>query len=211
MQDMGRKIGYARVSTVGQTLDSQIEQLHASGCHVVFREKISGAVAARAQLDSLIAQLEEGDVVIVTRIDRLARSTFDLFAIVQRIDARKAQFFSLSEPWADTSSSAGRLMLAVLGGVADVERDLIRIRTAEGRQRSIALGKRMGRPPLLSGKERDDMKRRRLAGASVEMLATEFHVSRSVVSRVCNGGDSNRSRRRPDAVRAVRPLGMSGG
>jgi DNA invertase Pin-like site-specific DNA recombinase len=90
-----------------------------------------------------------GDVVTVTRIDRLARSTFDLFAIVKRIVDAEAQFRSLAEPWADTGTRTGRLILAVLGGLADVERDLIRARTAEGRSRAKAQGKHMGRPPSL--------------------------------------------------------------
>ena len=95
----------------------------------------------------MLGKLAPGDVVTVTRIDRLARSTFDLFAIVKRIVDAKAQFRSLAEPWADTGTSTGRLMLAVLGGLADVERDLIRTRTAEGRSRAKAQGKHMGRPP----------------------------------------------------------------
>ena len=95
-------------------------------------------------------RLAPGDVGAVTRIDRLARSTFDLFAIVKRIVDAKAQFRSLAEPWADTGTSTGRLMLAVLGGLADVERDLIRTRTAEGRSRAKAQGKHMGRPPSLT-------------------------------------------------------------
>jgi DNA invertase Pin-like site-specific DNA recombinase len=89
--------------------------------------------------------------VIVTRIDRLARSTFDLFAIVKQIADAKAQFRSLAEPWADTGTSTGRLMLAVLGGLADVERDLIRTRTAEGRSRAQKRGQHMGRPPKIDG------------------------------------------------------------
>jgi DNA invertase Pin-like site-specific DNA recombinase len=97
----------------------------------------------------MLDKLVPGDVVTVTRIDRLARSTFDLFGIVKRIVDAKAQFRSLAEPWADTGTSTGRLMLAVLGGLADVERDLIRTRTAEGRSRAKAQGKHMGRPPSL--------------------------------------------------------------
>jgi DNA invertase Pin-like site-specific DNA recombinase len=95
----------------------------------------------------MLGKLAPGDMVTVTRIDRLARSTFDLFAIVKQIVDAKAQFRSLAEPWADTGTSTGRLMLAVLGGLADVERDLIRTRTAEGRSRAKAQGKHMGRPP----------------------------------------------------------------
>jgi DNA invertase Pin-like site-specific DNA recombinase len=93
----------------------------------------------------MLKALAPGDVVTVTRIDRLARSTFDLFAIVKQIVDAGAQFRSLAEPWADTGSSTGRLMIAVLGGLADVERDLIRTRTAEGRSRAKARGKHMGR------------------------------------------------------------------
>jgi DNA invertase Pin-like site-specific DNA recombinase len=93
-------------------------------------------------------------VVIVTRIDRLARSTFDLFAIVKQIVDAEAQFRSLAEPWADTGTSTGRLMIAVLGGLAEVERDLIRTRTAEGRSRAKSQGQHMGRPPALSARRR---------------------------------------------------------
>jgi DNA invertase Pin-like site-specific DNA recombinase len=98
----------------------------------------------------MLKYLALGDVVTVTRIDRLARSTFDLFGIVKRIVDAKAQFLSLAEPWADTGTSTGRLMLAVVGGLADVERDLIRTRTAEGRSRAKAQGQQMGRPPALT-------------------------------------------------------------
>jgi DNA invertase Pin-like site-specific DNA recombinase len=137
-----RLIGYARVSTYGQTRDSQLEQLRAAGCSSrnMYREKVTGVRADRRELNRMLRKLAPGDVVTVTRIDRLARSTIDLFGIVKRIAEAKAQFRSLAEPWADTGTSTGRLMLAVLGGLADVERDLIRTRTAEGRSRAKALG-----------------------------------------------------------------------
>src|SRR3954463_11656185 len=147
-----RLIGYARVSTYGQTLDTQFEQLRAAGCisRNIYREKVTGARADRRELLRMLDRLVPGDVVTVTRIDRLARSTFDLFGIIKRIVDAKAQFRSLAEPWADTGTSTGRLMLAVLGGLTDVERDLIRTRTAEGRSRAKAQGKAMGRPPSLN-------------------------------------------------------------
>jgi DNA invertase Pin-like site-specific DNA recombinase len=142
-----RRLGYARVSTYGQTLDAQLDQLRAAGCTTkIYREKVTGAHNDRRELLKMLKHLAPGDVVTVTRIDRLARSTFDLFGIVKRIVDAKAQFRSLAEPWADTDTSTGRLMLAVLGGLADVERDLIRTRTAEGRSRAKAQGKHMGRP-----------------------------------------------------------------
>src|SRR5271169_6091551 len=169
-----RRLGYARVSTYGRTLDSQLEQLRAAGCTTkIYREKVTGAQNDRRELLRLLKALAPGDVVTVTRIDRLARSTFDLFGIVKRIVDAKAQFRSLAEPWADTGTSTGRLMLAVLGGLADVERDLIRTRTAEGRSRAKAQGKAMGRPPSAQKKEAI---RRRAQGATLEELARSYNV-----------------------------------
>jgi DNA invertase Pin-like site-specific DNA recombinase len=145
-----RPIGYARVSTYGQTLDAQLEQLKTAGCARIYWEKVTGARADRKELMKRFKHLVAGDVVTVTRIDRLARSTFDLFAIGKLIADTGARFCSLAEPWADTGTSTGRLMLAVLGGLADVERDLIRTRTAEGRSRAKARGQHMGPGPLPS-------------------------------------------------------------
>ncbi len=122
-------------------------RLRAAGCTAkIYREKVTSARADRRELLKMLKALAPGDVVTVTRIDRLARSTFDLFAIVKQIVDAKAQFRSLAEPWADTGTSTGRLMLAVLGGLADVERDLIRTRTAEGRSRAQKRGQHMGDP-----------------------------------------------------------------
>jgi DNA invertase Pin-like site-specific DNA recombinase len=140
--------GYARVSTDGQSVDAQGRQLTKAGCKKVFREVASGARTDRPQLRRLLSEITVGDVVVVTRLDRLARSTFDLFSIVKQIVDAKAQFRSL--PWADTGTSTGRLMIAVLGGLADVECDLIRTRTAEGRSRAQKRGQPMGRPPKLT-------------------------------------------------------------
>jgi DNA invertase Pin-like site-specific DNA recombinase len=133
----------------------------------------------------MLGKLAPGDVVTVTRIDRLARSTFDLFGIVKRIVDAKAQFRSLAEPWADTGTSTGRLMLAVLGGLADVERDLIRTRTAEGRSRAKAQGKAMGRPPsLITPEQKKEAIRRRAQGATLAELARSYNISRATISRL---------------------------
>src|SRR5690348_2437337 len=171
-----RLIGYARVSTYGQTLDAQLEQLRAAGCgsRSIYREKVTGARPDRRELLRMLDRLASGDVVTVTRIDRLARSTFDLFGIVKRIVDAKAQFRSLAEPWADTGTSTGRLMLAVLGGLADVERDLIRTRTAEGRNLAKAQGKPMGRPPSLNPAQQKETTRRRAQGATLQELAHSY-------------------------------------
>src|SRR3954447_3246204 len=181
-----RLIGYARVSTYGQTLDAQLDQLRAAGCSSrnIYREKVTGARADRRELNRMLGKLGPGDVVTVTRIDRLARSTFDLFAIVKQIVDAKAQFQSLAELWADTGTSTGRLMLAVLGGLADVESDLIRTRTAEGRSRATARGQHMGRPPALTKQQQKEARRRRAEGATLAELARSYAVSPSTISRL---------------------------
>ena len=179
-----RLIGYARVSTYGQTLDAQLDQLRAEGCAKLYREKASGAQTNRHELQRMLKALTPGDVVTVTRIDRLARSTFDLFAIVKRIVDAGGQFRSLTEPWADTATSTGRLMLAVLGGLADVERDLIRTRTAEGRSRARQRGQHMGRPPRLTPQQATEACRRRADGATLRELAASYNVSKATISRL---------------------------
>src|SRR5437868_15365947 len=180
-----RLIGYARVSTYGQTLDSQLEQLRAAGCsnRNIYREKVTGARADRRELNRMLGKLAPDDVVTVTRIDRLARSTFDLFGIVKRIVDAKAEFRSLVEPWTDTGTSTGRLMLAVHGGLADVERDLIRTRTAEGRSRAKAQGKLMGRPPTLTPPQQKEATRRRRQGATLQELADSYDRSIATMRR----------------------------
>jgi DNA invertase Pin-like site-specific DNA recombinase len=179
-----RRLGYARVSTYGQTLDAQLTQLRAEGCARIYREKASGAQPTRRELLRMLKALAPGDVVTVTWIDRLARSTFDLFAIVKQIVDAGGQFRSLAEPWADTATSAGRLMIAILGGLADVERDLIRTRTAEGRSRAKARGQHMGRPPKLTPQQQKEARRRRAEGATLKELAKSYNVGRTTISRL---------------------------
>ena len=126
-------IGYARVSTDGQTLDAQQAALTAAGCERVFSEKQSGAKTDRQQLARAIAALAEGDTLIVTKLDRLARSTRDLLNTLDAIGKAGAAFKSPGDPWCNTTSAHGRLMLTVLGGLAEFERHLILARTSEGR------------------------------------------------------------------------------
>jgi DNA invertase Pin-like site-specific DNA recombinase len=179
-----RRLGYARVSTVGQTLEAQLEQLAAAGCAKIFREKVSGAVENRKELTRLLKALERGDVLVVTRIDRLARSTFELFAIIKQVVDAGGQFLSLAEPWADTSTSTGRMMIAVLGGLADVERDLIRTRTSEGRARAKERGQHMGRPSKLTPHQVREVRARRENGESVSDLARSYGVGPATIYRV---------------------------
>src|SRR6516165_6530097 len=138
-------IGYARVSTDGQTLQAQTEALHGAGCARIFAEKISGAYSDRPQLAKAIAALTPGDTLIVTKLDRLARSTRDLLNTLAAVGEAGATFKSLADSWADTTTPHGRLMLTVLGGLAEFERHLILARTSEGRQRAQQRGVRFGR------------------------------------------------------------------
>ena len=143
------KLGYARVSTDDQTLDRQRERLREAGCERLFEEKMSGARRDRPELARLLDQLRKDDVVVVTRLDRLARSTGNLLEIAETIRAKDAGLRSLAEPWADTTSPAGRMVLTVFAGIAEFERELIRLRTDEGRQAAKKRGVTFGRPPKL--------------------------------------------------------------
>src|ERR1700710_341571 len=175
--------GYARVSTDGQSVDAQVRQLTKAGCKKVFRETASGAKTDRAQLRKALAALEAGDLLMVTRLDRLARSTRDLLNTLATITGSKAGFRSLGDTWADTTTSHGRLMLTVLGGLAEFERDLIRARTGEGRARAVARGVTMGRPPKLTPHQRKEALKRRDAGEAMRDIAKSFNVSHSTISR----------------------------
>ena len=176
--------GYARVSTDGQSLDAQIRELRAAGAKQVFREKISGAVGERAQLRRVMATLGRNDVLLVTRLDRLARSTRDLLNTLAAIAEKGAGFRSLRDSWADTTTAHGRLMLTVLGGLAEFERDLIRTRTGEGRERAKARGVRMGRKPKLTPHQRKEALARRDAGEPLADIGRTCAVSHSTISRL---------------------------
>jgi DNA invertase Pin-like site-specific DNA recombinase len=128
-------LGYARVSSDGQSLTAQVAELKAAACAEIFQEKVSGAKSDRKQLARLIGRLGKDDVLVVTRLDRLARSTRDLLNLLGAVADKGAGFKSLRDTWADTTTRHGRLMLTVLGGLAEFERELIRSRTSEGRER----------------------------------------------------------------------------
>ena len=176
--------GYARVSSDGQTLDAQIAQLKAAGAEKVFREKISGVRADRPELSRLLRKLAPGDRGLVTRLDRLARSTRDLLNTLAAIGDRKAGFRSLNDAWADTTTPHGRLMLTVLGGLAEFERELIRARTGEGRERAKARGVRLGRKPKLNQHQQKEALARRDAGEPVTEIARSYDVHHATISRL---------------------------
>jgi DNA invertase Pin-like site-specific DNA recombinase len=181
--------GYARVSTDGQSLAAQIEQLREAGAEKVFRETASGAKSDRAQLRRILANIHTDDVLLVTRLDRLARSTRDLLNTLAAIAAKGARFRSLGDAWADTTTAHGRLILTVLGGLAEFERELIVSRTTEGRARAVANGVKLGRKPTLTHHQRQEAKRRVKAGKeSLGEIARSYNVSRWTISRLSANG-----------------------
>ena len=176
--------GYARVSTRDQNLAGQIAELQAAGCGNIYKEKASGAKSDRPALAKLIRRLESGDVLVVTRLDRLARSTRDLLNILDAVGKAGAGFRSLKDTWADTTTAHGRLMLTVLGGLAEFERELIRARTDDGRKRAKARGVRFGRPQALTAHQRKEAIQRLTEGAVQADLARSYGVSQATISRL---------------------------
>ena len=170
--------------TDGQTLAAQDAQLHAAGCAKVYSEKVSGARTDRVELGKLLKRLDEGDVLIVTRLDRLARSTRDLLNILDTVAKAGAGFRSLADTWADTTTPHGRLMLTVLGGLAEFERELIRARTGEGRKRAQARGVRFGRPPKLNAHQRREAIERLRNGETQAEIARTYDVDATTIGRL---------------------------
>jgi DNA invertase Pin-like site-specific DNA recombinase len=176
--------GYARVSTNGQDLSAQDAELYGAGCAKVFKEKVSGAKTDRPELAKLIRRLEPDDVLMVTRLDRLARSTRDLLNVLDELAKRGAGFRSLKDTWADTTTPHGKLMVTVLGGLAEFERELIRARTGEGRARAKARGVRFGRPRKLTAHQRQEALQRLAAGETQADVARTFNLSSATISRL---------------------------
>ena len=178
--------GYARVSTGGQSIDAQVRELRAAGAATVFREVATGAKTDRPQLRRLLSEIAAGDVMMVTRLDRLARSTRDLLNTLAAITEKKAGFRSLGDAWADTTTAHGRLMLTVLGGLAECEREreLIRIRTGEGRASTKANGQSLGRKPKLAPHQQHEAIQRRDNGELIRSIARSYNVHASTISRL---------------------------
>jgi DNA invertase Pin-like site-specific DNA recombinase len=180
------KLGYARVSTEDQRLEIQRTRLTEAGCGRLFEEKISGAARQRPALERLLEELRAEDILVVTRLDRLARSTAELLRLAEAIAGKSAGLQSLEEPWADTTTPAGRMVLTVFAGVAEFERALIRHRTDEGRQAAKRRGVSFGRPQKL----RPDQKALALTlvreGRSISEVARTFNVHPATIHRCLN-------------------------
>jgi DNA invertase Pin-like site-specific DNA recombinase len=194
-------IGYARVSTDDQHLDGQRAALRAAGCQRIYEEKISGAKRNRPELTRLLEHLREGDVVVATRLDRLARSTRDLLEVAEILKQANVGLRSLAEPWADTTSPAGKMVLTVFAGIAEFERALIVERTSAGRHAARKRGVRFGRPSKLSAEQIELGRRLISEGNSVRDVARILNCHHATLYRAINGSvdgdEGNGDGRRP--------------
>ena len=180
------ELGYARVSTHEQNTQQQEKALRDAGCERVYIDHgISGATADRPELNRLLDQLRDGDVVVVTKLDRLGRSLRDVLDIVETIEQRGAGLRSIAESTIDTTSAAGKLVFAVFAVVAEFERDRIRERIMEGIDRARADGTHLGRPHSLDDHGIAHLRTLRQQGASYGSLAKTFNISRSTARRYC--------------------------
>jgi len=174
--------GYARVSTLDQNLDRQIDALQREGCERIFMDKVTGTKISRKELNKLIEQLRPEDVIIVTELSRLSRSVKDLFDLVKMINEKEANLKSLKEPWADTTTPYGNLMFTIFAGINQFERDLISIRTKEGLSAAKARGRNGGRPPGRN-KKADTIVLLYKSGKKIRKIAEETELSISTVNR----------------------------
>lgn len=177
------RFGYARVSTSDQNLGLQIDALEALGCERIFQETISSRRTERPELQALWAQLRDGDEVAVYKLDRIARSTKELLELMEELGRRGVAVRSIHEPWADTTTPGGKMIMTVFAGIAEFERELIRQRTDDGRKAAQARGVRFGRPSRLSKAQIGLLLDARQGGKSVSELAEAFCVSRDTIYR----------------------------
>ncbi len=178
------KIGYARVSTREQNLDLQLKALKKAGCAKIFREKVSGAVRQRPEFQRLLEQIRPGDTIMVWKLDRLARSTRDLLTTMETISEAGGQFQSLSEPWANTTTHAGKMIMTVFAGIAEFERELIRERTGAGREAAKQRGVRFGRPRKLNPDQVRLASELLAQGRAVRDIARTFAVHEATIYRI---------------------------
>ena len=180
--------GYARVSTEAQDLTSQLADLKAAGCVKVFHDKLSGATADRPKLKRMLKVLDDGDVVMITAVDRLGRDTTDLLVIARDIERAGAGLRSLAEPYIDTTTDFRELILAVLGVAAKFERRRILDRTARGRADAKAKGVKFGRKKKLTPhQQREAIKRRDIEGETLRSIGRSYNVSAATIGRLASG------------------------
>jgi DNA invertase Pin-like site-specific DNA recombinase len=181
-------IGYARVSSTDQDFDGQVERLRAAGCTKVYAEKVSGkSTNGRRELERALKALHPGDTLVTVKLDRLARSIRDLLSLLDQIKAVGARFRALDDPWCDTTTPQGELILTVMGGLAEFERKLIRQRCDEGIKRAKEQGKHFGRKFLLDTGQCRVVAERYAAGETMKKLSIEYGVGEATIWRALQG------------------------
>jgi DNA invertase Pin-like site-specific DNA recombinase len=178
------KIGYARVSTLDQNLDLQLQALKKAGCRRIFQEKISASSSNRPEFRRMLDHIREDDIIVVWKLDRLARSTRDLLDTMETIREAGGRFQSISEPWADTTSHSGKMIMTIFAGIAEFERDLIRERTGAGREAAKKRGVRFGRPRKLTLDQGELARRLVSEGKPVREIASLFNVHSATIYRL---------------------------
>jgi DNA invertase Pin-like site-specific DNA recombinase len=184
---VGKVVGYARVSSVGQDYKAQIESLRAAGADKIFNEKQSGLDKARPELAKCLDYVREGDVLIVTKLDRLARSASHLHQIVEALIAKEVGFKVLDDPSLDTTTRTGKLVFGILASIAEFETALRKERQLEGIARAKAEGRTGGRPALVTKETRDEIARLRHKGLSIRKIAVQVGFSKATVQKAVAG------------------------
>jgi DNA invertase Pin-like site-specific DNA recombinase len=182
------RFGYARVSTAKQDYEIQVAALKAAGCERIFAEKVSGkSTDGRPEFKRLMRALNPGDVVVVTRLDRLARSSRDLMNILHDLKEGACGFVSLGEAWCDTTSDIGELVVTIMAGIAQFERKLILSRTEAGIQKAREQGKKFGRPSALDVGQKRKIAERYAKGETMAALAADYEVGEATIFRALQG------------------------
>jgi DNA invertase Pin-like site-specific DNA recombinase len=185
------RYGYARVSTTKQDYELQIAALKAAGCERIFSEKASGkSTNGRTEFKRLMKALNPGDTVVVTKLDRLARSSRDLLNILGELEDGACGFVSLGESWCDTTSDVGKLVITIMSGIAEFERKLITSRTEAGIAKAREQGKKFGRPSALDVGQKRKIAERYAAGETMAELALEYEVGEATIFRALQGNPS---------------------
>ena len=179
-------IGYARVSTIDQNLDRQIDAMKENGAEKIFTEKVTGKKFDRPELTRMIDQLRDGDIVVISELTRLSRSTKDLFVIVEQIQSKGANIRSLKETWLDTTTPHGKLMFTIFAGLSQFEADLTAQRTREGLAAARARGRLGGRPKINSDKSNMALKMYDSKDFTVEEICKNCNIGKTTLYRLLN-------------------------
>lgn len=176
-------VGYARVSSVGQSLDIQVDNLTKYGCEKIYQEKRSGTTADRPELKQCLDYVRDGDVLVITKLDRLARSTLHLHKIVEQLNSKNVGFKVLDQS-IDTTTKEGRLMFSILASIAEFETELRKERQLEGIAKAKDNGVRFGAKPKLTDNQIEEMRFKRKSGSLIRELMEEYQLSKASVYRL---------------------------